>query len=392
MRPMRLMGLIGLMGLMGLMGCSSDDSEDADEEKRIPIELIGVVTQYDEAIEATRANVTNGGYDVTRGWIPPDGFTLMDTGTLTIGAFMTKNGEAPIEGFFYRSNISSPWHTTLEIENADTYYLYGYIPHTSGVSCEISSTSTPNDNSNYSTGAVLTLNNLPAVTSKDVCVVVGAKNGKNDYEENDDYSVTGLRRGDFAYEALATGTQGNNYVFLLFDHLYSALRVNMRVNGDYNKLRTIILKELYLQPSANGTISKKRLNATITLRANDGTTDPISSIVFTPTGTDEGDGSMLSPTEESVTLTDRYSTYMTHFMPQGVDKLMLTSVYDVYDKQGNLVRPNCKATNTLVLSKLFSEQYVSRRGCRYTVKLTIQPTYLYVLSEPDLDDPTVVMN
>ena len=75
----------------------------------------------------------------------------------------------------------------------------------------------------------------------------------------------------------------------------------------------------------------------------------------------------------------------------GVDKLILTSVYDVYDTKGNLVRENCKATNTLVLSDLFSEQDVSRRGCRYNVSLTIQPTYLYVMSDPDLNDPTVVV-
>ena len=100
---------------------------------------------------------------------------------------------------------------------------------------------------------------------------------------------------------------------------------------------------------------------------------------------------MFSSTN-GVTLTTSYGEYMGHFMPQGVDKLKLTSVYDVYDKKGNLIRESCMATNTLILKELFSEQNESRRGCRYTIKMTIQPTYLYVLSEPDLDDPTVTLD
>ena len=86
-------------------------------------------------------------------------------------------------------------------------------------------------------------------------------------------------------------------------------------------------------------------------------------------------------------------------MPNGVSKLILTSTYDVYDTNitpehpdGNLVRKDCSATNTLVLSDLFSEQTESKRGWRYKVDLTITPTYLYVMSDPDLDNPTVVVN
>ena len=418
MRPMRLMGLMGLMGLigliglMGLMGCSAD--EESEEEKHHPVEVMGVVSLYEEAEEAHRANRANranganeangakGAYGayVTRGWTPPSGYTFMETSNQVFGVFLTRNGSEPIKGHFYSNSDGSNWYTSLEISDEGTYYLYGYTPHSNGVSCDISSTATPGDNSAYSSGAVLTISNLPSVTSNDVCVVVGAKNGKdNGYSDSGDYEITGLRRGDFAYQADATGELYNNYVFLLFDHLYSAFQVRMKVNGDYDALRTIVLKELYLQTSAGGSVTKKRTNVTVTLAATESTIDPVTglypdpirSVVFTPVGTDEGDGAILSPTDTPVTLSTAYSSYMCHFMPMGVDKLILTSVYDVYDKKGNLVRENCKATNTMVLSDLFSEQDVSRRGCRYNVNLIIQPTYLYVMSDPDLNDPTVVV-
>ena len=76
-------------------------------------------------------------------------------------------------------------------------------------------------------------------------------------------------------------------------------------------------------------------------------------------------------------------------MPSGITTLVLTSVYDVYDTKGNKIRENCSATNTMVLKDLLTEQTLTGRGKRYTVNMTIRPTYLYVLSEPDLDNPTV---
>ena len=86
------------------------------------------------------------------------------------------------------------------------------------------------------------------------------------------------------------------------------------------------------------------------------------------------------------------TTYISHngsFMPLGVTSLVLTSVYDVYDTKGNLIRQDSKATNTIRISDLLTGQTTTRRGSRYTVNMTINPTYLYMLSDPDLDSPTV---
>ena len=94
------------------------------------------------------------------------------------------------------------------------------------------------------------------------------------------------------------------------------------------------------------------------------------------------------------TLTGSYSYFTSYFMPNSVTKLLLTSTYDVYDKnatpehpEGNLIRKDCQATNTLDISRLFDRHTVANSGVRYTVNITIKPTYLYVLSEPDLNSP-----
>jgi hypothetical protein len=85
-------------------------------------------------------------------------------------------------------------------------------------------------------------------------------------------------------------------------------------------------------------------------------------------------------------------------MPQGVTTLVLTCVYDIYDTDtskstdGNLVRKDCKATNTIPMKKVFDRFDSAERGRLYTIDLTIEPTYLYVMSERDLNNPEMVVN
>ena len=93
--------------------------------------------------------------------------------------------------------------------------------------------------------------------------------------------------------------------------------------------------------------------------------------------------------EVGATLTTSYSMFLCHFIPHGIKKIILTSTYDVYDKKDNLIRANCKATNTIDVTKIIYLLSSVRRGYKYTINLTVKPTYLYMLSEPDMDNPTM---
>ena len=89
-----------------------------------------------------------------------------------------------------------------------------------------------------------------------------------------------------------------------------------------------------------------------------------------------------------------FSSLLTHFVPYQVTKLVVTCTYDVYDwdtsknANGNLIRKDCTATNTIPLSLIdrFTE---AERGKKYTLNLAVKPTYLYVMSDPDLNNPTM---
>lgn len=360
MRPMRLMGLIGLIALMG---CSKAEEEQLSNDTTI--EVMSYVAGFEENTFATRS------------WVPSSPYVLYGETDKAIGIAFTKDGDVPKLGYFFTS--SGKWRTNIDDIEAKPYYLYGYVPHFGGISMSI--TDRDGFNANYSAGAKVTLSNVPAVMPSDLCVVIGAKEG------TDKETVTGLRRGYFAYQGSASAK--SNFVFLLFDHLYAALRIKMRVHDDYAALRTIKLKSLSLKTYAGETTSSQKTDIVVDLKATDGS-NPIQSITYTPSGS-----AMTEPMEfwssESEELTTAPKTFVGHFMPDDITTLVLTSVYDVYDTQRNLIRKDCKATNTMELSELLTGQVTTSRGSRYTINMTIKPTYLYMLSEPDLDNPTVTV-
>ena len=375
---------------MFLTACSSEDEEPVPEEAvEIPVQVQGFVSRYTETAP------------ITRGWDLPSGFELYPSEEV-IAINFTKNGQEPKKGHFFKG--SDGWRTNIEISsseitepNTPTFYLYGYVPHTAGITSSI--TDLDGANANYRTGAILTLTNVPTIMAKDLCVVIGAKNGKTSYEAPPaDYSVTGLRRGDFAYDAAvikkASGgdpaSGSGNYVYLLFDHLYAGLNVSIKVDGDYNDLRTIKLKSLQLEASddADNAI-KEHTNITVTLEAKDTDANPITDVTYEPHASSKAANATIFESGAGFTLTDAYQQFTSHFIPTGVVKLILTSTYDVYDKNDNLVREDCKATNVIDFSKLVSYFEEVRRGTKYNVKMTVNPTYLYMLSEPDLNNPTV---
>lgn len=400
---------------MGLVGCSSDDYE---EQSGAPLgtiipEVASYVTWFEEADKANKADEANkakeadgasgdhGSSGITRAWTVPTGYVAYENGIQPIGIAFTRNGVDPAVGegenpktmignFFY---TGGKWRTSLEDIKATDYYLYGYIPYLPGIRW-YSITDLDGTNAKYSEGAIMTLENVPTVMTNDLCVTIGAKEG--DDEDTD----KGLRRGDFKYtaKAISGGVGGGNYVFLLFDHLYAALRVKMKVYADYAALRTIKLKSLQLSTQADETKSLDHNTITIKLKANDGSASPIQDITYVQTGATIGSGDhkgiefWKSETATGETLTTDFKDFTGHFMPSGITTMILTSVYDVYDTNGNLVRPDCEATNTMVLKDLLTEQTTTQRGKRYTVNMTIQPTYLYMLSEPDLDNPTVTIS
>ena len=311
----------------------------------------------------------------------------------------------------------------------NTYYLYGFIPKEDASSASIVSYNgtTINGNASYSDGAELTIKGLQTVTVSDVCVLIGAKEGSSESDETivDGNSVR-LRPGSFKTNIQTTGQIGShNYIYLLFDHIYAALRFQFKIHETYNALRTIHLRKLELMAYKNiqqEAVSAK-FDAKITLyKTDDGSTPIVGSVEFTPVEASadvppvpifEGDEKLKTTVATS---------FMGCFVPGDNTYFKLRSTYDVYDKNlnyekeangeykrdehdnlipivdkdgqpvGNLIRKDCQAENTIDLKKWFGNDLTTTRGHSYSLTLTVQPTYLYMLSEPDLDNPTLIIS
>ena len=403
---------------MMLMACSSDEASEVPVVQHgIPLSVSASASLYEDGSE-TRSTTRR------TSWNPPTGYDLYeslysgvyanipDLSQSTIDLFMTHDnavGEAtttenPLHARLRHSPATPPstsqWKLSLpnvtlpgppeaklteDSVKQGNYYAYGFIPRDAADNATI--TKLP-AHSNWADGAVLTIQGLKSIAT-DPCVIIGAKHGP-DEDHCDD-----LKAGDFQFylnkNVVAPATAATNYLYFLFDHLYSALSISMKVQSKYDALRKIKLKALYLKTkTTSGAISEKT-DVTITLEKNTTGSNPITGITYTPSADVTKTDSTIYRNNAGFPLTTTYSSFVGHFMPQGVSTLILTSLYDVYDTKGNLIRKDCKATNTMELNELLTGQTEAKRGRRYHVNMNINPTYLYVLSEPDLDNPTVTV-
>ena len=464
---MRLMGLIWLMCLIGLMGsCTSElaspgsaseqeQQQELEPEQGLPLDVMSYVTEYKDYV-MTRTEPA---------WVPA-GFTTTPEHK-AIGVFFTRDasGGNPASNeerrFWYNDNgtptvTDDKWYISGKEMPQGDFYLYGFMPYNAADNVTVA------PNATYAEGATLTFNGLGSVVTKDICVLIGAKDGSSPTDPTTYEVVTGLTVGASSVAGLyefdtstsqyistsdATAQSGKTYyerkdlkigqfaskmkasqnkLFMLFEHIYAKVDFCFRVDEEYAKLRTIKLKELTLmaytytiaQPTP--VVMKKKGSIEVQLKANTTGASPIvngiKGIVFNPDDTSGAmDPELLFEGEETLP-SDKYPeghpqsgeykyTEETGFVPyfnftDPTKKILyvLRSTYDVYDNNkttehpdGNLIRLNQQADNAIDPYNLFNESQLEA-GKRYRIYLTVKPTYLYVMSEEDIDNPTVELN
>jgi hypothetical protein len=252
---------------------------------------------------------------------------------------------------------TTKWRANFEVVPDKTYTVYGYMPKTGDMASVLTKSTAD--------AATLTVTGIKPVTTDDVCIITGV-------EDTDD----GLQEGRFSwYWPIPEGEEEAYKIHILMDHLYAAAQFHLKVDAEYAMLRTIKLKTMTLSTN------KGSVNATVTLTHNETGASPISDISYSASGSNDAvvifnddEGTALDTT----TPLDIYAC----FAPTLSGSLTLVSTYDVYDRKGNLIRQNRTATNKL-------PNLEAIRGQRVQLDLTVNPTYLYVLSDPDLDNPTV---
>lgn len=326
------------VGCWLLTACSSEDSE---ERKDSTLKLVPYAAVY-QSNDARSHRAVSAGYS-----------EFDSDHDLAIGLYVLPENPQTVKLFRYSNG---EWHSQAKVVSGNSYRIYGYMPKKDPIAMTVTE---------QGNGTVdLEFSGVDAVMFDDICFVAGVK----DMEGN-------LFQGQFGYQAQPE----ENWIRVLMDHLYAAIKFNISVDAEYNTLRTIKLKSLTLSTTALQDIK-------LTLTPNGDDIDPVSNIVYTPkegtaTATFFEDETGLELDENvSATVSDCFC----YFVSERSNALDLLCTYDVYDKKGNKIRENCTATNKL-------PNLAANRGQFVTINLTVAPTYLYQLSEPDLDNPTILI-
>ena len=345
--------------MLGLFAACSDD-EPSDERRTYELRLSMGATSFAEA-GLTRA--LPDGFEAYNQTLQPINqiqayFTYQDTEGQQHSESCVFTHATSGEG----DAIVHSWTSRIALEPLPSY-LYGFMPREDANSSTIEA---PTDGT-FVNGAVLTLEGLNTVTPGDVCVIIGVKGYGAPLPD------MSSRQGQFDYNP---DTEGNN-LYLLVDHIYAGLQVQMKVDPAYDGLRTIELQSMTLTPASAAAVT---VNAIVTLKK--GETTPTIVYEETPASTQH------PATLQGVSgkrLTTSYQAFQACLFPPTAikySKYDLETVYNVYDRKGNLIRQGEHAHNTIQLADDL------KRGQVRTVKINVNPTYLYMLSDPDLDNPT----
>ena len=338
-------GSLMVVWLLLLVACSNDSASDCN------------VTPQGNLLHLSSVTRT------TTDYIPENGNNIMMY-------VMTQNAQYSAGSFSYTNSWSN---SDIRVKEHEQFYMYGYMPGTyrSSISAEAS---------DYSKGADLTIYELPIFTSEDIYAIVGVQRiSKTEEPKN-------IIEGNYGY---LSGLNSENYVNLLMDHLYSKLILKINVDANYNLLRDIKLKSVTLTCSYGETV-----NVTVKHRMGYGLQENATAYSANSSGTNKvhelwtstnAEGTLIPSDANEITplslgtincppiVLDAAGTYM-----------KISCTYDVYDKVGKKTR-ECSVENKLKTTNV-------NHGMEYTVTLTVAPTYLYVLSDDDLNNPTIIVN
>ena len=335
-----------------LNACSSDDSgaqPDPTDNKPVKkeIQVMTYASQFAETALSRRA--------------APTGFSAYTPDKNTnMGIYMLLQADwaSPEEKRITYYTSTEKWNAYFEVEKNKTFTVYGYMPKTEGMASTLTKS--------IADAATLTITGIKPVTTDDICIITGV----NDTD-------SGLKEGQFSWSTPMEEVE-TYFISILMDHLYAAAQFRLKIDADYANLRTIKLKTMTLSTN------KGSVDATVSLTHNTTGASPITgSITYSLSGTN-GAAEIFSSEEGTALDKTTLLTINSYFAPTLSDNLTLVSTYDVYDRNGNLIRQNSTATNKL-------PNLEAIRGQRVQLDLTVNPTYLYVLSEPDLDNPTITV-
>lgn len=318
------------------------------------------------------------------------GYSSYNTGAnrQTIYAYAA-NADETLSGYFSPSTAAAGgWRSTLKAKADKSYYVYTHtaLPGATNINLNFSIQNNVDIASLSFSGLSVISNTDPLVGTASAGAIIAA-GATNPYPE--------LTEGSYSIGTVqAPQNNQSTKVFLALKHLYAKATLRFKVDATYNELRTIKVKQVTVSTTAGGTLpgthrynfknrELKTAENTQVSNATQSTLDILRGASSTVTFDDE------EKTAVTLQADDYHEFGWLTFLPAtylgGNPNLSITVTYDVYDKSDPavLLRENQTATNSNILRKMASG---GEAGNNYQINITVNPTYLIVLSDTDVSE------
>lgn len=289
-----------------------------------------------------------------------------------------KNTQKYDQGFatYSYSNGAGKWTSNVYLAK-QTYNVYGYMPHNgeaNSIKPDLGSEANPSTFAMKWTGQ-------PTFATMPVLASVGSAR-----------STDSVTDGSFRVDVDQVGQEEK--INFRMNHLLAKLTLQFYLPKPYADKRKIEVTQVTLG-GAQGVAN--RYDITCSYDASGALTTTYAPMQGAPatgnnypyTAGNAADGLFLTNREQL------FGTY--YFVPDAVNRssnlMTLTVTYNVYDQNDKLTREHQTATNArIALHKVNNVAQATQVAHAYTVSVQVVPSYLYVLSDGDMQNPYIVLN
>ena len=313
--------------------------------------------------------------------------------SVTLGMYLAPSRVSSLYQFTYNTPV---WNGNAYVDPGIKYEIFGYMPVIAGVTASISGYR-ENDAAftNSTTHPVLTISDMDPILTDELAVITGVKSITAADDAAAAANASEPDAGCFYYEAKAS----SNYVCLLMQRIVSCYNIKLAISTNtvttsdirYDAMNYAGIRSVHIKKMEVTTSARKKMSATVTFNDNPLGASPAISDVSWSTVDGTSDPVAIFDSEVSgaeKVLTTDWQEIAFYSMPASLATVILRTTYDVYDRNGNLVRKDCVTENNL--TNLLSS-ITPKMGTKYTLDLVVKPTYLYQLSDGDIDNPTIVV-
>ena len=290
-----------------------------------------------------------------------------------------------INGEFRRSG--SKWYSSVEVKSGESYSLFTF--HPGGISSKRGEFTIANGDSS------LSVNPITILTLGEPSIAIAAARA---YYNNGKYTSPDLTAGKFDLGEISANSLNKDKASLAMNLLYAKANMSFTLDTVYSKLRSIVITDVKMVTTRGKSSMSLNFSATSapTWGAYADSTIELSlpipgdSIILSRTTTttwdegvfegyqyqDAGSFCYLPKSDLPVKLSVTYNVYFGDIIPDS-----LTS--ESYKNRMSLVRKGQTATNGTIMP---TGTGIPRAGTSYNVKISVVPSYLYQLSDDDLDN------